>query len=52
MVTLVLLEVLEPRDQLEPVDQLDPLELMVARCVIFVALSGSSEFRCGFATLK
>lgn len=31
MVALVLLEVLEPRDQWDPVDQLDPLELMVAR---------------------
>lgn len=32
MVALVLLEVLEPRDQWESVDHLDPPELTVARC--------------------
>lgn len=31
MVTPVLLELLELRDQWEPVDQLEPQELMVAR---------------------
>lgn len=31
MVALVLLELLEPRDQSDPVDHLEPRELMVAR---------------------
>lgn len=29
--SLVLLELLEPRDQSDPVDHLEPLDLMVAR---------------------